>query len=476
MSRICIAGIDFGTTTLSAILVDIEKQQIVHSITIRTDACIQFPEALFKKEQNIDVLEKCFYKLIHEIFSIENTEIKSIGFTGQMHGIVGLDKSMKPVTNLITWQDDRGSEKTANGKMLLDEIKEISGNQFLSNGYGIIAIYNWLRKENRKDIHTFCTIPDYFAMLFAKAPAPVMDYSMAHSIGCLDIQNNSWDAEMIKELDLNPDIFPLLKNSDTLIGNMDLNQYSKDQIPVSIAIGDNQASFSGSIKDFNSSVLINVGTGSQISFAIHKKDYLKYKIKVNGFDSEIRPFNREWSLFCVSFTSGGTVYHALYNFFLECGIQLFGLDKNAVSEKLWETMAVCASNANQNEGFKVKPLFNGMRSNPRASGTIEGITQNNLKPSVLIRETLTGLATYYKDMLHDFIPGSINCYVGSGNGIKKNMLFYNSLKEVFNSEIFLTRFDEEAAMGAAINGAIASGIYKNIEESRGLISHIIPQK
>ena len=64
--------------------------------------------------------------------------------------------------------------------------------------------------------------------------------------------------DKIKILGIDIPYIPTVTDDYTIVG-------FADTVPVSVAIGDNQASFLGSVRDIDNSVLVNIGTGSQIS-------------------------------------------------------------------------------------------------------------------------------------------------------------------------------------------------------------------
>lgn len=63
------------------------------------------------------------------------SNIKSIGVTGQMHGILYLDKDGNAVSPLINWCDKRADKTYKNNKSYCDTIYEIIGEK-ISTGYG----------------------------------------------------------------------------------------------------------------------------------------------------------------------------------------------------------------------------------------------------------------------------------------------------------------------------------------------------
>ncbi|MBQ6936564.1 MAG: hypothetical protein IJN49_08445, partial [Clostridia bacterium] len=83
-----ILGIDIGTTTITALLLDEKHGKIINKSTFKNDSFIE-SNLDFEKAQDPNVIIETVKKAISEI--TDGTDISSIGVTGQMHGILYLD-------------------------------------------------------------------------------------------------------------------------------------------------------------------------------------------------------------------------------------------------------------------------------------------------------------------------------------------------------------------------------------------------
>ena len=460
----CIMGIDFGTTKIAVVLVDPGTKEIIASRSKETCAYTHDHD-LLKKEQDVEKIRDVFISCIKDISTNTDFEIVSIGLTGQMHGILGLDAKGDPVTNFVTWQDERGNKTGPEGKTLLIEMEEKGGKRPIASGFGVVTLYDWVVNNNIKALAKICSLPDYFGMKLTGKNSPSMDYSMAHSTGVFDIGSLSWDFGYISRLGIDkkyfPDVVPMTTVSGMLNSKLLSNLQSKNAIPVSAAIGDNQASFIGSVKKHMESILINIGTGSQISFVMEDLEKIESTLKIDNYDIDVRPFIENKYLVAGSAISGGCVYESIKTFFTKTGEELFGGD---VSDIIWQKMEKSALKVENREGLRVYPLFAGQRSDPEARGRIEGLGLNNLTPSNLIYATLEGIAEILKDMIDDSIINEKKYLVGSGNGLRKNAALKMIIARVFKKELIIPSIEEEAALGAAINGAAASGIISDFTD------------
>lgn len=469
--RRCVMGIDFGTSKIAAVLIDLKKKETYASASKKVESNLRFYNS-GHREQSIVKIKEAFFSCIESILHREGTEVLSIGLTGQMHGILGLDREGEAATNFVTWQDERGSQKVYNGKNLLKVMEEKGGKRPIASGYGIVTLYDWILRDQSRGISKICTIPDYFGMLLTGNKHPVMDCTMAHSIGSYDMNSGGWDFDYISDLGIDRGYFPQITAPTTAAGRLKQGKISgfsgKGDIPVSVSIGDNQASFIGSVKDYYKSILINIGTGSQISFCIKSLEEQESIQNIEGYDVYVRPFIENSFLVAGNALSGGAAYSTLKDFFINTGIELFGVDN---FDNIWERMEKLTSIVKEEDSLYVYPLFAGKRSDPEARGRIDGISLDNFTPSNLIYGTLKGIVDILRDLVDESVINRMNYLIGSGNGLRKNKVLRKISSSVFRREIMIPLFEEEAAVGAALNGAVAAGIFGSFNEAKDVIKY-----
>lgn len=248
-------GIDIGTTNISAVIIDIERNTVLETYTITNNSKLNTDSDLSECDAEWIVNK---VKRITDYIIKAFPNIKSIGITGQMHGIVYVDESGKAVSPLYTWQDGRGNRKFDKDTTYCQEIFKRT-NYTVFSGYGFSTLfYNTLHDIQPETAKTFCSIMDYVIMVLAGNLTPFIHTTNAASFGLYDIQKKSFDTNAVKKLGLSHLSLPYIIEDGKPIGFY-------QNIPVSVGIGDNQASFYGTVKKDDTSVLVNFGTGSQIS-------------------------------------------------------------------------------------------------------------------------------------------------------------------------------------------------------------------
>lgn len=421
-------GIDIGTTSVCGVVIDVEKSCVIKSCTKNSHAFLQG----CAEWERIQSVEKIISLATEIIDGFIDNETVVIGVTGQMHGIVYTDPFGKAVSPLYSWQDERGNLP----------YKDATYAKYLNSFSGYGNVTDFFNRENGikpKNAVSYCTIHDYFVMQLCGLKKPLMHSSNAASLGCYDLKENKFN------YDCNVDII-----SDYCI----VGEY-KD-IPVSVAIGDNQASVFSTLAD-DDDVLLNIGTGSQVSIIS--------LLPVTAENIETRPYFENKYLVVGSALCGGRAYSLLKNFYSE----ILGYVADFEADKIYDIMDKMLEGA-KDTALTVDTRFAGTRSNANISGSILGITTENFTPSQLTLGTLTGMASELFEM-YRLMNVDRHGIVGSGNGIRKNPALVKIFEKIFHSKMRVPSHWEEASFGAALFGLISCGIFKNANEAQKLIRY-----
>ena len=281
--------------------------------------------------------------------------------------------------------------------------------------------------------------------------SPVMHSSDAASFGLFDIESMSFDVAALEKAGLNSDILPKVVTEFEAIG-----QYR--DIPVCAAIGDNQASFIGSVCDLENCVLVNIGTGSQVSFATRSKEYIK--------GTELRPCCGSVMLRVGSALCGGMAFAALEKFLRSCADLVTG-NKNSSAYAAIDKFLESPEPQNP---LSVSTRFEGTRDNPDERGSVCNISLDNFTPGHLIWGVLHSIADELYKMYEDGNEKK-NILIGSGNGLRKNPALQKIFEELFQAQLLSPKHKEEAAFGAALSGLCACGEYDSIQKAQTLIKY-----
>ena len=458
-------GLDLGTSTITAVLVDSHAGTVRHSRFLHNDSNLP-ALAPTRAEQDPARLRALALEVITGL-AARAEQVEAIGVTGQMHGLVCVDRAGEPLTSLVTWQDRRSAEPGPGGAALMDELYarladlrwQDNGCQ-ISHGYGAATLF-WLARHGAIPPGTerVCSLPDWLAAQLAGQP-PVTDPTLACSWGAYSLIEKGWNLALIQQLGLDPCLFPPVRPSGEPLGGL-LSCVARQVglpagIPVLNALGDHPASFLASVAsaasaattagngDLSHTVQINLGTGGQIAWWVPAFEPPDER-------AETHPCPGGGCLRVGASLCGGAAY-AWLNRTVRAWLAEFGveLDEGTVYARL--NRAARDADA---AGLRVRPTFLGVRGDPAVqAGAIEGITLDNLRLAALARATLLGLIDELRDLYLTRATAAIRAghrlLVASGNGVQKNPLLPGLLAERFGLPVELPRWPEPAAVGAAV--------------------------
>lgn len=447
-------GLDIGTTSVCGILADGESGRIIRSVTKPNNSFLP-TENVWEKIQDVSPLSDSVKDILNGLS--ENETISAVGVTGQMHGIVYLDKSGKEVSPLYIWQDGRGNLPYRDGLTYAEYLSRATGYP-LSTGYGAVThFYNTVNGLVPKEAVTFCTVHDFAVMKLTGRKTPLVHPSDAASFGFYDLKNGCFDKDAIQKAGMDIGFFPQISGFYEVAGK------TGGGIPVSVAIGDNQASFIGSVKDTENSILINVGTGSQISACVSRIP--------SGNSVDVRPLEKDRYLIAGSSLCGGRAYSVLEKFLRDTVKTVTGKEIESaypVMDRLMENFTP------PHKPLTVDTRFSGTRKEPDVKGEISGITVSNLTVENLCDGFMNGMVKELFGMYEEILPlldKKPSKAIGSGNGIRFNLPLKKKFSDAFKTDMAIPCHREEAAFGAVLFAMTAAGFCKNLTAAQALIRY-----
>ena len=422
-----IIGLDIGTTTLSAVLLDEQTQTLLARRTVAHGAFL--PAAPYEKIQDAEKIAALSLEIIGSLRS-EYGPVSAIGLTGQMHGIVYVNAAGHAVSPLYTWQDGRGNLPLPDSRRFADALSEETGYP-LASGYGSVTHAHLLRNGILPEgAVKFTTIHGYLGMLLTGRKEPLLHASDAASLGLFDLAAGCFDQAATEKI--GAEYFPETVRSACVMGETEFGE------KVVTGVGDNQASFLGALGEEKNAVLVNIGTGSQVSVRTDKL------LSCPG--CETRPLDGSEYLLVGAPLCGGRAYAILEKFLRACA-QLSGAQVGSLYEKMNELAMDAPANP-----LEISTAFAGTRARPDERGSILNLGEDNFTPAHLIHGTLTGMSSelyeYYAAMARATGNPAAKM-IASGNAVRMNPALRNILFQTFSLPLTMPSCEEEAATGAA---------------------------
>ncbi len=443
-----VIGLDIGTTTICGVALDCDSGAILRTVTLPNDSFLAGRP--FEKIQSPELILKKVTALCDELCAAY--EPAAIGVSGQMHGVVYLNRNGQAVSPLYTWQDE-SADQPCGGMTYAAKLSALTGHNMASGFGGSTYYYHSCNDLVPADAVCFCTIHDYVAMTLAGQTEPLVHASDAASFGLFDLKNRRFDAAAVQKAGLNAALFPRVTASLQVLG-----QYRG--AAVCTAVGDNQASFLGSVKDPAQGFLVNMGTGGQVSFLCPPG--------TQPAGMELRPLNDETNLAVGCSLCGGRAFAALAAFFSDCCQMITGEE----SQNVYAAMdrALAAKPEPLPDPLRVRTTLCGTRGDPALRGEIQNLGLDNFTPLAMMNGFLDGMVEELLTMTKD-----ANCkasfLVGSGNGLRKNLPLQRRFSHALHLPMHIPRHREEAAFGAALCALTASGVKPSLAQAAELIQY-----
>ncbi|GEM_PF-2368302 len=441
-------GVDIGSSAVKAVLFQ-HGSKIVRASERRPLRSRVATDPIYFEEDPKKICEIVFSVIgsLANCATEQGYRIDSIAFTGQMHGGLIVDSQFEPLTQFITWQDKRGNAIGADGKSDVEILRAVFGTDptgvSVHSGFLITTLY-WLithRSLPSGAAHALGIYDWITSMLVGNA---VSDVSSVAAWGMFDPVHKAWRTELVEAARIPETLLPFVVEPGSMLGTIDARRASElgldAEVHVHAPIGDTQASFIGS-ECHSEDILLNFGTGSQSLWETEEP--------IASPGTDIRYLHNGRYLACAPTLAGGEAYKIVANFFTEI-VKEFS-DKEISIEEAFGVMDRLAASS-KSEGLRFDPIFRGSKfRDDRERASISGIQFDNFHPAGLIRALAEGMV---EEVAQPFFArkekSRHSALVGGGNGIRKNAALRNIAESRFGMPMRLARFEEEAAVGAAM--------------------------
>ncbi len=455
-------GLDIGTSSIKASVVDAQTKQVIATAQYPdTEVAISSPQTGWA-EQSPEMWWENTKKAITRLTSsgkFQVKDIKSIGISYQMHGLVMIDKDKNVLRPSIIWCDSRAVET---GQKAFEKIGEKKALSHLLNSPGNFTASKlaWV-KENEPEVYAKCykiMLPgDYIGM---KLTGEITTSNSGLSEGVFwDFCDNKVSEDIMStygfDMDLIPEIKPVFSNHG------EVNQETMNALglqigtPVSYKAGD-QPNNALSLNVLNPGEIAATAGTSGVVYAVSDKVSYDPKSRINSFahvNHQLENQTRIGILLCINGTGilNSWVKHQVAK----------GIDYPQMNE--------AASNVSVgSDGLSILPFGNGaerMLENKLIGAQFMNLNLNKHTDAHIYRAAQEGIAFSLKygfDMMQ--ANGVEPKVIRAG---KANMflskVFSSSLVNVTQTPVEL--YDTDGAKGAALGGGFGAGIYSSLAEA-----------
>lgn len=444
-------GIDLGTSSVKVLIVDESGK----TMGIGQSGYEIMTPKMGYAEQEPEVWWKCTKQAVEEAlhgFQAAAEDISGIGFSGQMHGLVALDREKKPLGRAMIHLDQRSQMEREEicgkaGDLLEEELLNQPGAGML------ICSLLWMKHHQPKVYEKIAFVmspKDYIR--YKLSGVICTDYSDASATLAFSVKSRCWCMQLLQRLELKPDIWPEVLRSFAVAGTV-TKQASEEtglstKSRVIVGAGDCAAQMLGNNVVDGGIMACNIGTASQLA-VVTKKPVA---------DSDLccqlwcHAPEHTW-IFQGGALNGGNTLSWLKNKVLRDARPFSELDKEAS-----RVPAGC-------EGLMFLPFLAGERTpynDPGARGLYFGLGMKHEQPH-LVRAAMEGVMYNLCECRNVFQKAGLaqTRLIASGGGAK-GRTWRQIQADMLGMPVYTTKTEEEACLGAAILAAVGVGIYKDI--------------
>lgn len=455
-------GYDIGTSSVKASLIDAQDGSCVASAYMPEN---EAPIISLEKgwaEQNPDswwtYLKQATNKVLNDA-DVSKLDIKAIGISYQMHGLVCVDKSLNPLRNAIIWCDGRA---VAYGNRAFDHIgHDICLSHILNSPANFTASKLAWVKSNEKDVYEkvkYIMLPgDYIALKLSGVPNTTIS---GLSEGMFwDFKKNEISKDILNcfefDEDLIPPIVPTFGEQSTLSKNAASELGLNEGIPISYRAGD-QPNNALSLNVMRPGEIAATAGTSGVVYGVLDKINFDPSNRLNVFAhvNHSAELPRLGVLLCINGT--GILYAWIKKNFGQGKYSYDELDHFA------ETVQIGS------KSLSIIPFGNGaerLLNNKEIGCSLEGLNFNVHTFSHLIRAAQEGMVFAFNEgvgIMNEMGLSVDTIHAGNAN-MFLSKIFRETLASITGATIKL--YDTDGAAGAAKGAGIGASIYKDADEA-----------
>jgi xylulokinase len=447
-------GIDTGTGSTRALLV--EEDGRVRASCTEPHAEIAMAQPLWA-EQDPDDWWRAAQAAIAGVLQqagVSAGEVRGIGLSGQMHGLVLLDHADQVIRPALIWCDQRSQSQVnaVNAKVGHARVLECIANPVLT-GFTLPKLL-WVRDNEVRNfvrVRKMLLPKDYIR--FRLTGEFASDVSDASGTALFDVVKRRWSLELVSELGLERSILPSVCESSDITGHVTAAAAEATGLaagtPVAGGAGDQAASAVGNGIVEPGIVSCTLGT-SGVVFAHMDQVAYDPRGRVHTFCHAVRG---KWHVMGV--TQGAGLSLQWFRNQLAPGVAYDAL------------MAEAATAAAGSGGLYWLPYLMGERT-PHLDATIRGgwlgLTARHTRAD-LIRAIVEGVCYSQRDGL-DIIEqlGVPVASVRASGGGANSPFWRQLLADILEKRVVTLASQEGSAYGAALIAMAATGAYASVPE------------
>ena len=457
-------GVDIGTSGTKTVLFDKTGNVIASALQ---EYPLYQPQNGYAEQRPEDWLEATVSTIAQVMAksSVEAAQVKGVGLSGQMHGLVMLDEQDIVIRPAIIWCDQRTAKECEEitQKVGAERLIQITANPALT-GFTASKIL-WVRNHEPENFAR-CTkilLPkDYVRYMLTGAFAT--EVSDASGMQLLDVPDRCWSDEVLEKLEIPKSMLAKVYESPDITGYITAAMAARTGLaegtPVVGGAGDNAAAAVGTGVVENGKAFTTIGT-SGVVFAHSDEIAIDPKGRVHTFCCAVPG---AWHVMGVTQAAGLSLKWFRDNF---CAAEketaaAMGKDPYFLMDQEVEQVPIGAGK------LLYLPYLMGERTphlDPQVRGAFVGLSAVHGKKEML-RAVMEGVAFSLNDCKNIIqemgIPVDDMMACGGGG---TSPLWRQMLADLYRCPVKTVASKEGPALGVAILAMVGTGAYPSVAEA-----------
>ncbi|MBI5034746.1 MAG: hypothetical protein HZB51_29845 [Chloroflexi bacterium] len=373
-------------------------------------------------------------------------DCEGVVMSGQMQGLVLTDECATPLSNYISWRDQRALMPHPSGETYFEKLMaHISSDERRQMGselrasLPVCALY-WLNEQRQLPRQVVPSSLADFVISNLCGTTPTIEPTNASVHGVLNLETQDWHWKVIDKLGLADLSFPKLRHTGEIVGYLDLNG---KRVPCYTPLGDQPTALVGALLQ-EGELSINISTGSQVALLSPHLAFGNY---------QTRPFFDGRFLNLITHIPAGRALTALVNLLTEI----------SPTDDPWDYIIPTAENVRETD-LRVNLAFFTSVCGDR--GAIENMREENLTIGHVFRAAFENMAQNYFLGARRLSPERAwNKIVFSGGLAQKIELLRRLIAEKFDLAYRIAPSSEDTLLGLLLLARVFSGREKSVAQA-----------
>ncbi len=378
-----------------------------------------------------------------ERLSVPTTSGKGIVSCGQMGGVILVDRQRRPLTNYLSWRDQRTTLPSPGNDVpvFVRLQQQVPTESFQSLGCelqpgSMSSLLVWLKEQGRLPKDAIPLSLGDFVMQAICGAEPVSEPTEA--IGTFDLKSGDWHHAQFAQWEIDQLTWPKLQRWTEPVGSI---TWKSQTIPVFPTVGDHQCALGG-VGLRAGELSLNISTGSQVALLTPNWTPGDYQTRV---------YLDERFLNTITHIPAGRALNVLVDLLTELATA-----EGVALKRTWDSIARTAAASTDNDLDVNLAFFAGPLGD---RGRIQNITTENLNVGSLFRAAFRHMADNYAILAKRLSPNQDwQSVVLSGRLAQNIDILRQFLSERFAGSHRLCTSTEDTLLGLLTMARVHAGL------------------